>query len=144
MKIRDVLNAKPSRALVSVAPGTGIRDVLNTLAAEKIGTVVVSPDGKAVAGILSERDIVRAMARTGAEVLNGTVDEFMTANVITCAPDEPLDGVLATMTDGRFRHMPVVEDGALIGLITLGDAVKARLDELAYESDAMKDMIMGH
>ncbi len=95
-------------------------------------------------GILSERDIVRVIALQGAGVLNDPVSKHMTASVVTCSKQATADQVLKTMTDRRFRHMPVVEEGELVGLITLGDVVKSRLSELAMEKDALEGMIMGY
>ncbi|KNG95600.1 CBS domain-containing protein [Pseudaestuariivita atlantica] len=144
MKIRDVLKAKAQRALVTLPQGETLRAAAERLSQERIGTVVISNDGTQADGILSERDIVRRLASEGAGALERKVEEVMTRNVITCDPDETLDAALATMTDGRFRHMPVVEGGGMIGILSLGDAVKARLDEVAYERDAMEEMIKGH
>jgi CBS domain-containing protein len=106
--------------------------------------VVISATGKDAKGILSERDIVREIANRGATCLSDPVDSYMTTKLITCGRNESADNVLKMMTDGRFRHMPVVEDGEMVGLITIGDVVKARLSELAMEKDALEGMIMGH
>ncbi len=95
-------------------------------------------------GILSERDVVRELGNRGAACLTEAVSEYMTSNLQTATRDEQADSVLSRMTEGRFRHMPVVEDGKLVGLITLGDVVKARLSQLAMEKDALEGMIMGH
>uniref|UniRef100_UPI0024921899 CBS domain-containing protein n=1 Tax=Litoreibacter halocynthiae TaxID=1242689 RepID=UPI0024921899 len=95
-------------------------------------------------GILSERDIVREIGKRGAGCLSETVDSMMTKKLVTCSKSDRADSILSTMTDGRFRHMPVIEDGEMVGLITLGDVVKARLSELAMEKDALEGMIMGH
>ena len=95
-------------------------------------------------GILSERDVVRQLAKRGSGILGEAVDEFMTTKLVTCKREASADAVLATMTEKRFRHMPVVEDGKLVGIITLGDVVKARLAELKMEKDALEGMIMGY
>lgn len=144
MLVQQILKSKDSDAVVTVKPGTSVRDAAQILAEKRIGTVVVSSDGASANGILSERDIVRELAAHGAPCLAETVDSYMTSKLVTCTRDESADAVLQKMTDGRFRHMPVVEDGKLIGLITLGDVVKARLSELAMEKDALQGMIMGH
>ena len=144
MLVHQILNSKSSDAVVTVAPGTLVSDAVAVLAERKIGTVVVSKDGTTADGILSERDIVRVLAKQGGAMLAQPVDAFMTKKLITCTREESADSVLQQMTDGRFRHMPVVEDGKLIGLITLGDVVKARLAQLAMEKDALQGMIMGH
>ena len=113
------------------------------LTQRRIGTVVISTDGKRAEGILSERDIVRALARDGAECLGQPVETLMTRQVESCALDERADRVLERMTEGRFRHMPVVEEGEMVALISLGDVVKMRLDEVRAERDALEDMVMG-
>ena len=144
MLVHQILKSKSDDAVVTVKPGTKVADAAKILAERGIGTVVVSADGKQANGILSERDIVRVLAKRGGAILQDPVDQFMTAELITCTRDDQADAVLQKMTDGRFRHMPVVEDGVLVGLITLGDVVKARLAELAMEKDALEGMIMGH
>lgn len=144
MLVQQILKSKASDEVFTVKPGTKISDVAGILAEKRIGTVVVSPDGSRADGILSERDIVRILARMGASALEANVDDHMTRNLVTCGLNETADSVLQRMTDGRFRHMPVVEDGIMVGIITIGDAVKARLSELAMEKSALEGMIMGH
>lgn len=144
MLVQQILSSKASNAVVTVKPGTLVRDAAQILADKRIGTVIVSASGDTADGILSERDIVRELAAHGAACLGDKVDDFMTSKLVTCTRAERADDVLKKMTDGRFRHMPVVEEGKLIGLITLGDAVKARLSELSMEKDALQGMIMGH
>ena len=144
MQVFQILKNKGTDAVVTVPPGTLVREAAGILADKKIGTVVVSADGCKAKGILSERDIVREVAAKGAAALEAKVEDYMTANLVTCTRTDDADHVLKKMTDGRFRHMPVVEDGTLIGLITLGDVVKARLSELAMEKSALEGMIMGH
>jgi CBS domain-containing protein len=106
--------------------------------------LVISKDGSTLDGILSERDIVRELGRRGPSCLSETVADLMTSKIITCTKDETADSVLEKMTQGRFRHMPVVDGAAMVGLISIGDVVKARLSELAMEKDALEGMIMGH
>lgn len=144
MLVHQILKSKSDDAVVTVPPGAMVSEAVKILAERKIGTVVVSKNGKTADGILSERDIVRVLSQKGGAIMNEPVSAFMTAKLVTCVRDDSADDVLKQMTDGRFRHMPVVEDGQLIGLITLGDAVKARLTELAMEKDALQGMIMGH
>lgn len=144
MLVQQILKSKASDAVVTVKPGTLVRDAAQILAEKRIGTVVISKDGNTADGILSERDIVRELAAHGANCLSSKVDDYMTSKLVTCTRSDSADQVLQMMTDGRFRHMPVVEEGKLIGLITIGDAVKARLSELAMEKDALQGMIMGH
>jgi CBS domain-containing protein len=114
------------------------------LAEKRIGTLVISADGKTPDGILSERDIVRELGRSGAGCLQQAAESIMTRKLVTCSRDDRSDAVLQQMTDGRFRHMPVLEDGELVGLISLGDVVKAQLQELSMEKQALEGMIMGH
>ena len=144
MLVHQILKSKSDDAVVTVAPGSKVSDAAKILAERKIGTVVVSGDGVQADGILSARDIVRVLAKRGGAILNDPVETFMTTKLVTCHRDDSADEILQKMTDGRFRHMPVVEDGQLVGLITIGDVVKARLTELAMEKDALEGMIMGH
>lgn len=144
MLVHHILKSKSDDAVVTVPPGTLVSEAVKVLAERKIGTVVISGDGQTATGILSERDIVRELARRGAQVLMEAVDDHMTAKLETCTREDKADDILARMTEGRFRHMPVVEGGTLVGLVTLGDVVKARLTELAMEKDALEGMIMGH
>ena len=113
------------------------------LSEKRIGALVVSDDGEVPLGILSERDIVRELGRRGEGVLGETVSDLMTRDLIGCTVDESADQVLSKMTDGRFRHMPVMDGPKMAGLISIGDVVKARLSELAMEKDALEGMIKG-
>ena len=144
MLVHQILKSKSDDAVVTVKPGAMVSEAVGILAERKIGTVVISKDGHKADGILSDRDIVRMLSQKGGAILNDRVDAYMTSKLVTCGRDDSADSVLQKMTDGRFRHMPVLEDGQLVGLITLGDAVKARLTELAMEKDALEGMIMGH
>lgn len=144
MLVSQILKSKGDQGVVTVKPGTSVSDAAKILADKRIGTVVVSPDGTTAQGILSERDIVRELARQGGGCLGETVDTYMTSELVTCTMGDDLTNVLEKMTEGRFRHMPVMDGDTMIGLITLGDAVKARLSELAMEKDALQGMIMGH
>lgn len=144
MLVHQILKSKANDSVITVKPGTTIRQAADLLAARGIGTVVISDDGKEPLGILSERDIVRELARHGEAALNEKVDQHMTTELVTCSRQASADQVLVTMTDKRFRHLPVVENGEMIGLISIGDVVKARLSELKMEKDALEGMIMGH
>lgn len=144
MLVSQILKSKGTDGVVTVKPGSAVSAAAKVLSDKRIGTVVVSEDGRGVQGVLSERDIVREIGKRGAVCLSELVDDLMTRNIVTCARGDKADDVLAKMTEGRFRHMPVVEDGAMVGLITLGDVVKARLSQLAMEKDALEGMIMGH
>lgn len=130
-------------AVFSVRPNDTIHSVVNTLKDKRIGAVVVTDQNGALQGILSERDIVRRMADTPGQTLPQAVEELMTKDVKSCTPDDLLNDVLKTMTEGRFRHMPVLKDGNLCGVITIGDVVHFRLKELEYEALRMKQMIVG-
>ncbi|WP_417523962.1 CBS domain-containing protein [Marinovum sp.] len=145
MLVQQILKSKADTTVFTVSPGTLVSEAVAILAEKRIGTVIISDDGgKTASGILSERDVVRELAKNGPACLSDKVEDHMTSNLETTTRDEQADNVLARMTEGRFRHMPVVEGGALVGLITLGDVVKARLSELAMEKDALEGMIMGH
>jgi len=124
-----------------VTPDTKVRGLLQVLADEKIGAAVVSADGASVDGIVSERDVVRAFAQRGAAVMSEPVTEIYTAQVRTVAPETSLDDVMRLMTEHRMRHAPVVVDGALSGLVSIGDVVKSRIDELETERTALSDYI---
>jgi len=144
MQVQHILKSKSDDAVVTVPPGTRLTAAAKILAERKIGTVVISEDGQTALGILSERDIVREIAARGAAILSDPVEKYMTSKLVTCRREDKADDVLTQMTNGRFRHMPVIEGGQLVGLITLGDVVKARLSELSMEKDALQGMIMGY
>jgi CBS domain-containing protein len=143
MTVAKILKSKGTEEVVTVKPGATVAEAARVLSDKRIGSVVVSADGRAALGILSERDIVREIGRRGPGCLNEKVEQMMTSKLITCTREDRAVDVLATMTNGRFRHMPVVEGGAMVGLITIGDVVKYRLTELAMEKDALEGMIMG-
>ena len=143
MLVQQILKAKSDDGVVTVTPGTTVAKAAELLSSRRIGAVIVSPDGKRVMGIVSERDIVRELGRRGAACMAETVDSIMTSNIVGCRRDERADDVLQKMTDGRFRHMPVMEGNQMVGLISIGDVVKARLTELAMEKDALEGMIKG-
>lgn len=144
MQVHQILRSKPKGTVITVAPGTRVADAARLLAERRIGAVVVSADGKAPLGILSERDIVRDLGRRGSVCLDEKVDALMTRNLISCAPTDSADAVLEKMTAGRFRHMPVMDGAEMVGIISIGDVVAARIAELAMEKDALAGMIMGN
>ncbi len=144
MLVHQILKSKANQDVVTISPDASVAEAAEMLSARKIGTVIVSRDGKNADGILSERDIVRELGRRGAGCMSEPVTELMTRNLVTCGPDDTSQAVLATMTEGRFRHMPVIKSGEMVGLISLGDVVKAQLSELEMEKDALQGMIMGH
>ncbi|MDP5305531.1 CBS domain-containing protein [Paracoccus spongiarum] len=140
-------SGKPGMAaatIVTIKPGQTLADAVQLLSDLRIGAVVVSEDGRTPAGILSERDIVRQLGKGGADVLSTPISEVMTTSVQTCTTGEDALTILERMTEGRFRHLPVVDqDGHMLGVVSIGDAVSGRLKELAAEKEALTGMIMG-
>lgn len=144
MIVAKILEQKAQGGVVTVLPHSLVSEATALLSNKKIGTLVVSSDGVTLDGILSERDIVRVLGDKGAACLGGPVSDLMTQKIITCSPKDTADQVLEKMTAGRFRHMPVMDGNKMVGLISIGDVVKARLAELGMEKDALQGMIMGH
>jgi CBS domain-containing protein len=142
MRISDILRVKGGR-VVTVTPETTVERLVGILAEHGIGAVVVSGDGTSVEGIVSERDIVRALARRGAAVLTEPVTAIHTTEVRTVAPESALSDVERLMTERRFRHVPVVVDGGLHGIVSIGDVVKNRIDELEAERSSLAGYITG-
>jgi CBS domain-containing protein len=139
MSVADLIRNKDG-GLVTVTPDTNVADAAALLAEKRIGAVVVLK-GERLAGILSERDIVRALAVRGGGCLDQTTESIMTANVETCGPDESIESVMGRMTAGRFRHMPVVVEGRVTGIVSIGDLVKSRLSQLEMETESLKQYI---
>ncbi len=142
MRISDVLRVKGTD-VVTVTPDTTVRRLLAVLAEHRIGAVVVSRDGASVDGIASERDIVRALALRGAAAMSEPVSAICTAEVHTVTPQTPLEEVARMMTERRVRHAPVVVDGGLRGIVSIGDVVKSRIGELETEHAALTGYITG-
>ena len=140
MRITDVLRGKGSD-VVTVAPHQPVTALLDLLAEHGVGALVVSSDGTSVEGIVSERDVVRSLQRDGAEMLGRPVSEIMTAEVHTAEPDAELDDLMRLMTARRFRHVPVLVEGRLAGIVSIGDVVKHRIDELQDERDHLEAYI---
>ena len=140
MRIGDVLGAKPSQEVVTIAPEAGVRDLIAALAEHNIGALIVSTDGSSVEGIVSERDVVRHLHHDGT-VINNTVGAIMTTDVETCEKDVLLDDLMKIMTDRRIRHVPVVDDGVLVGMVSIGDVVKHRIDQLQFERDQLDNYV---
>ncbi len=140
MIVQDVL-ARKGREVVTVPPATTVADLVSRLAEHGIGALVVSDDGIHVDGIVSERDVTRGLQARGPDVLAMQVRELMTADVQTCGPGDRIRDLAAAMTEGHFRHLPVVEDGALIGIVSIGDIVKSRIDELETETEHLMDYL---
>ena len=143
MQVQQILRWKDGEGVITVAPGATLQEAAELLSVRRIGAVVVSPDGTHADGILSERDIVRELGKRGPACLSDTVDSIMTRKIVSCGCDDMAEDILRTMTSGRFRHMPVVTDDKMVGLISIGDVVKARLSELAMEKEALEGMIKG-
>jgi CBS domain-containing protein len=142
MRITDVLRRKGT-SVVTIAPDRSVRDLLAALAEHKVGALVVSSDGAVVEGIVSERDVVRRLNADGDGVLEGRVSKIMTAVVYTCAPEESTDDLMRAMTEHRIRHVPVLVEGRLSGIVSIGDIVKHRLEELQSERDQLTAYITG-
>ena len=140
--VQKLLDYKGNTVFTIGAQNT-IADAVIILRDKRIGALVVTDDGGAMQGILSERDIVRKLAETPGQTLPQTVEDNMTRRVVTCTPHDPLVSVLRRMTEGRFRHMPVVEDGQLVGIVTIGDVINHRLNELEHETLQLKQIIVG-
>ncbi|HEY3535789.1 MAG TPA: CBS domain-containing protein [Pedococcus sp.] len=136
MKISDVVRRKGD-LVVTVKPDETVEKLLDLLAEHKIGAVVVSDDGETVGGIVSERDVVRHLQSSGAAVLAGPVSQIMTSDVTTCDPDINIEDLARTMTELRVRHIPVVVEGRLHAIVSIGDIVKHRIDELQAERDQL-------
>ncbi len=143
MQVHQILRTKADDGVVTLAPGATLAEAADILAKRRIGAVVVSPDGKRVSGIVSERDIVRELGRKGAACLAEKIEDIMTREIVSCQRDDTAEAIMQKMTDGRFRHVPVMEGHEMVGMISIGDVVKARLSELAMEKDALEGMIKG-
>jgi CBS domain-containing protein len=142
--VRAIIGAKPIQDIITIKPTQEVSEAAQLLAKNRIGAVIVSGDGSTVDGIFSERDIVRALGTTGIGCMDQQVKDLMTSSVTGCKPDDSAHSVMQKMTEGRFRHMPVIEGGRMIGVISIGDVVKARIMEIEHENTALTDMIVGH
>ena len=141
MTVAKLLNRKGAD-VITIQPSTPLGEVIALLEEHGIGAVVAVDAGNRIAGILSERDIVRGLSRHGAEILSKPASAIMTKKVVTCSPRDRVIAVMTQMTDGKFRHVPVEEDGKLAGIISIGDVVKQRIAEIQLEKDALQDYIM--
>ena len=142
MKVKEILHRKGD-AVATVDPSETVGTAVARLAEHGVGALVASADGTHIDGIVSERDVVRAIDTGGAGILDDTVSTVMTAEVHTCGPDDNIDELMRVMTDQRIRHLPVVEAGRLTGIISIGDVVKRRMDELENENRNLTDYISG-
>ena len=140
MTVKAILARKGSD-VVTAEPNATLGEVVRVLSARRIGAVVVTGADRRIVGILSERDVVRVLGEKGASVLDQPIAEVMTRKVTTCSMGDTIAELMERMTEGKFRHVPVVEDGRLAGIVSIGDVVKARLGELEQEHDALRDYI---
>ena len=142
MKIKDVIQHKGNQAVVTIDPEATVRELVALLAEHNVGALVVSKDGERVAGIVSERDVVRRLHQD-ATVLDHAVSSIMTADVRTCAGDDGLTELMQTMTEHRIRHVPVFEHGKMTGIVSIGDVVKSLLQDSAHQIQFLKDYLYG-
>jgi CBS domain-containing protein len=140
MRIHEVLTGKPSQEVFTISPDATVRELVAALGAHNVGALIVSTDGVTVQGIVSERDVVRRL-RDDESVLGRPVSEIMTTEVQTCTPEATVNELMQTMTTRRFRHLPVVRDGRLVGIISIGDVVKHRMSELEFERDQLDSYV---
>jgi len=144
MTVRQILKSKGTSEVLTIKPDTTVATAAKVLSEKRIGALIVSGDGQSLDGMLSERDIVRELGKRGTEIMTEPVSAMMTAKVITASPDDVSVQALEKMTAGRFRHLPVMEGGRMIGVISIGDVVKHRIGEVEAENSALTDMIVGH
>ena len=140
MFVKNILVGKRGN-VVTIEPTADLTAAVKLLAERRIGAVVILGANHRIVGILSERDIVRALAAHGPTALNKPVGQVMTRDVKTCSEDDTIERLMSRMTTGKFRHMPVVEQGKLIGIVSIGDVVKNRVEEIEHESEALRDYI---
>ncbi len=139
----DTIISNKGNKVATIRPDATVATACGMLKLENIGALVVSEDGDNIQGILSERDIVRGLAGQGAGLLDTTVSSLMTSNVKTCSRESNVTEIMSEMTRSRIRHLPVVENGKLCGLISIGDVVKNRVEELEAETSVLRDFIVG-
>jgi len=147
VNISDILrhkSAEPSQgdAVLTIGPSETVTTLLNTLAEHNVGALVVVKDSE-VAGIVSERDVVRRLAERGAEMLDAIVSQIMSSDVVSCSSKDKVDSVAETMTERRIRHMPVIDDGELVGLVSIGDVVSSRIRQLETDRGQLEQYIVG-
>lgn len=142
MFVRQILASKGGD-IVTISPSTVVSDIVALMSKERIGAVVVLDADAHIAGIVSERDVARGLAEHGADLLTMQASKIMTEDVVSCRPDDGIDKLMRKMTTGRFRHLPVIEKGAMVGIVSIGDIVKHRLEELESEASMLQDYIAG-
>ncbi len=142
MQVQAILNAKGAD-VVTISPSATVKELAALLKERKFGAIVVSQSGKDIDGIVSERDIVHKLTDFGPKFLSVRVSEIMTRDVLTCTPEDSVDACMEMMTGRRVRHLPVIRDGKLAGLVSIGDIVKAKIDEIRVEAESLKQYIVG-
>ena len=142
MNVEGILHAKGA-TVVTIRPDQTIADLVRGLREERIGAMVVSEDGRSVLGIISERDVVRGLADRGTRIMDASVGELMTRDVVACTPRDTVKQVMSEMTRRRIRHLPVVADGVLCGIVSIGDVVKNRLEEMETETNVLREVFIG-
>lgn len=142
MRVSDVLASKGSDAIFTISPNASIRELLDVLAERNIGAMVVSDDGESMIGIVSERDVVRKL-RDVDNARDVTVASIMTTDVQVAAPEDSFKSLMLAMTEHRVRHIPVLDDGRLVGVLSIGDAVKHRMEQLEFERDQLNKYVSG-
>jgi CBS domain-containing protein len=142
MNVDGILRSKGAR-VVTIRPDASVADLVAGLRDAGIGAMVVSADGRAVDGIVSERDVVRALAQHGGRVVDRPVSDLMTRNVVTCSPGDTVKQLMTEMTRRRIRHLPVVDNGSLVGIVSIGDVVKNRLEEMETETNVLREAYIG-
>ena len=140
MRIRDVVAAKSEQQVITVSPDATVRDLLRLLSEHNVGALVVSGDGTSVDGIVSERDVVRRLHDDN-DLLTASVESIMTGDVHTCTPDDQLDDLMSLMSQRRIRHVPVCEEDRLVGIVSIGDVVKHKIDALQFERDQLDSYV---
>jgi CBS domain-containing protein len=138
MKVSDILHAKGSN-VVTVPPTATVMTLVHRLKMERVGAAIVTRDGKTIDGIISERDVAWGLAEHGADLLDFRVADVMTKSVLTCTPDDTITSIARIMTERRLRHLPVLSQGDLAGVVSIGDVVKHRIDEMQLEANVLRD-----
>ena len=142
MNVETILRAK-GRDVATIEPDATVESAIRLLASRRIGALIVSEDGRRVDGIVSERDIVQGLAEHGAGLLEQRIEDVMTRRVHTCSPEDTVEELMGRMTERRIRHLPVVEAGALCGMVSIGDVVKNRIEEVEYEASSLRSYVAG-
>ena len=143
MTVQRILNSQKTPSTAHVVPDVEIGEVLNSLAFQDVGALIVSSDGSTVEGIISERDIVRGLQTDGPELLKKRVRDLMTKEVVTCVAEDRAAGIMAIMVSKHLRHIPVVQDGKFVNMVSIRDLLQLRLDEVQSEADAMRSYLAG-